>query len=151
MKQLCTILLLSSTTLFSQMTGKVIKVSDGDTVTVLTGDGYTIKCRLAEIDCPEKKQEFGLEAKAFTNQLLNKEVQYETIKKDGYSRYLTKIYYNKRYFSELLVEAGLAWHYKKYSGNKTLSDLETIAKTHKFGIWKSSSPIAPWDYRHKKY
>ena len=38
--------------------GKVVGVSDGDTITVLH-DGIAEKIRLYGIDCPEKRQAFG--------------------------------------------------------------------------------------------
>ena len=42
--------------------GKVVKIADGDTLTLLT-DGHQIKVRLAGIDTPEKGQPFGNKAK----------------------------------------------------------------------------------------
>ena len=43
--------------------GKVIKVADGDTLTLLTDSNKKIKIRLAGIDTPERKQSFGDTAK----------------------------------------------------------------------------------------
>ena len=45
------------------VTGKVIKVADGDTIIILTFDHQQIKVRLHGIDCPEKTQDFGTKAK----------------------------------------------------------------------------------------
>ena len=39
-------------------TGKLVGVSDGDTISVIRG-GQAVKVRLHGIDCPEKKQPFG--------------------------------------------------------------------------------------------
>jgi len=41
------------------VTGKVVSVHDGDTVTVRTDDGQTLKVRLQGIDAPELRQPFG--------------------------------------------------------------------------------------------
>ena len=45
--------------------GKVVGISDGDTIKVLK-DGKQAKVRLAAIDCPEKKQPYGQKANQFT-------------------------------------------------------------------------------------
>ncbi len=44
-------------------TAKVVAITDGDTLKVLTSDKQQVKIRLAEIDCPEKKQPWGQKAK----------------------------------------------------------------------------------------
>jgi micrococcal nuclease len=47
------------------LTGKVIGVKDGDTVEVLDDQNKTTILRLAEVDCPEKKQPYGNAAEIF--------------------------------------------------------------------------------------
>lgn len=41
------------------ITGKVVRVTDGDTITILDADKIQHKVRLAGIDAPEKAQAFG--------------------------------------------------------------------------------------------
>ncbi len=61
--------LLASQALAADFTGRVVGVSDGDTITVLhRGKGERI--RLHGIDCPEKRQAFGKRAKQFTSTLV---------------------------------------------------------------------------------
>ena len=61
--------LLTSQTLAADFTGRVVGVSDGDTITVMhNGKGERI--RLHGIDCPEKRQAFGKRAKQFTSNLV---------------------------------------------------------------------------------
>ena len=62
-KALFTLVLLSSYLLSYELIGKVVKVSDGDTVTILTEDRTQHKIRLNDIDAPEKKQAFGNKSK----------------------------------------------------------------------------------------
>ena len=65
--------------------GKVVKVSDGDTIQVMH-EGKAEKIRLAGIDCPEKKQPFGQAAKKFTSTLVVQKivtVQVETMDRYG--------------------------------------------------------------------
>lgn len=57
-------LVLISYGLFSQtLKGKVIRVADGDTITLLDSSNNQIRIRLYGIDCPEAKQDFGTAAK----------------------------------------------------------------------------------------
>jgi len=48
------------------LNGKVIRIADGDTVTILDADNTQIKVRLYGIDCPESHQDFGTVARKFT-------------------------------------------------------------------------------------
>ena len=53
----------------ADFTGRVVGVSDGDTITVLhNGKGERI--RLHGIDCPEKRQAFGNRAKQATSRVV---------------------------------------------------------------------------------
>jgi endonuclease YncB( thermonuclease family) len=51
------------------------------------------------------------------------------------------------------IEAGMAWHYKKYQGEQSpsdrivYSDAEREARMRKIGLWRDTNPISPWDYR----
>lgn len=47
--------------------GKVVGISDGDTITVLTDQKRQIKVRLYGVDCPETKQAYGTRARQFTS------------------------------------------------------------------------------------
>ena len=51
-----------------QFTGKVVGVSDGDTISVLR-EGKAVKVRLHGVDTPEKAQAFGTQARKFTSDL----------------------------------------------------------------------------------
>ena len=66
--------------------GKVIRVADGDTFTLIHNK-VSHKIRLHGIDCPEKGQEFSQVAKEFTKErTLQKNVKVEVLKKDQYGR-----------------------------------------------------------------
>ncbi len=78
--------LLTSQTLAADFTGKVVGVSDGDTITVMhNGKGERI--RLHGIDCPEKRQAFGKQAKQFTSTLVfGTTVTVQILDRDRYGR-----------------------------------------------------------------
>jgi len=131
-------------------TGKVVGVSDGDTITVMHhGKGERI--RLYGIDCPEKRQAFGKRAKQFTsNMVFGKSVEVSPVTTDRYGRTIAWIYVNRTCLNEELLKAGLAWHYKRYSDEKHLAGIETDAKQRKAGLWSDPNPIPPWNFRHGK-
>lgn len=133
----------------SILAGKVVRVSDGDTITILTEDNNQVKIRLAGIDCPEAHQDFGRKAKHFTSDFcFSKTVRVEVSAKDKYGRYLGIVtLQNGKNLNHELLKAGLAWHYKYFDQSKQLADLELVARTSKIGLWSLPNPIAPWDFR----
>ena len=63
------IALVASQALAADFTGRVVGVSDGDTITVLS-QGKPVRIRLHGIDCPEKRQAFGKRARQATSRLV---------------------------------------------------------------------------------
>jgi endonuclease YncB( thermonuclease family) len=132
-------------------TGKVVGVSDGDTITVLRPEKSQVKIRLHGIDCPERGQAFGKKAKQFTsNMVFGKTVTVKPTDKDRYGRIVAWIYMDGKSLNEALVMAGLAWHYKKYSSDQNLSDAESKARNKRVGLWSDPHSIPPWEYRRLK-
>lgn len=146
------ILIILSSYLFSlELIGKVVKVSDGDTVTILTEDKTQHKIRLNDIDAPEKKQAFGNKAKDnLAKYIAGKTVTVQYQKKDKYKRILGTIFYQNKDINLQQVKDGYAWVYKKYSNNQTYYNAEKLARENKRGLWNDKNPIAPWEFRKKK-
>ncbi|MDX5347642.1 MAG: thermonuclease family protein [Hymenobacteraceae bacterium] len=130
---------------------KVVAVKDGDTIELLRGK-ETIKVRLQGVDAPEKKQAYGEQAKQFTSDLVfGKNVKLIVHNTDRYGRTVgTIILPDGRSLNEELVKNGFAWHYKAYSKDVKLANLEADARRFKRGLWADKNPIAPWDYRKGK-
>ncbi|MBO3099606.1 thermonuclease family protein [Gelidibacter sp. DF109] len=138
---------------FSQsLTGKVVGIMDGDSFKLLTLDSTVVRVRLANIDCPEKKQPFSAKATQFTaDAIFGKMVTINIQKTDRYKRYISNVTYNDSLsLCHELVKNGLAWHYVKYSKDKTLQEMEDKAKAAKVGLWQDSHPTAPWEWRSSK-
>lgn len=148
------ILLLLSLNLWAQTQykAKVIGIKDGDTIVVLDSLNNQTTLRLAEVDCPEKKQAFGTKAKQFTSdEVYLKTITYTVYDTDRYGRTIAQVYYdNNKYLSAEIIKHGLGWHYKKYSNSQHLAKLEIEAKTNKFGLWIDPNPIFPSDFRKLK-
>jgi micrococcal nuclease len=130
-----------------QLTGKVIAVTDGDTLWVRTGD-EAIRIRLAAIDAPEKGQPFSTAATKYLGAMTKgKQCTVREMGKDKYGRTLGIVTTDGKIVNKEMVRAGLAWHYIKYSKSKTLTKLEQEARNKKLGLWKDAKPMAPWEWR----
>lgn len=129
--------------------GKVIGIKDGDTFEILY-DSIPERVRLAEIDCPEKSQAFGKNARQYASDLcFGKTVTVTSDgKRDRYGRVVGTITTREGVnVNEELVKAGLAWHYKQYSKSTTLDGIEQRARDKKLGLWADKDPFAPWEWR----
>lgn len=132
-------------------TGKVVGVSDGDTISVMH-NGKAERTRLSGIDCPEKGQPFGQRAKQFTSELVfGKEVTVTVLDTDRYGRTVGEVkLLDGQVLNQELVKAGLAWWYRQYAPkDATLEHLETEAKSAKRGVWADPHPVPPWEWRHR--
>jgi endonuclease YncB( thermonuclease family) len=136
------------------LTGRVVRVTDGDTIVVLDADKVQHKIRLQGIDAPERRQAFGTKSKEHLSDLVaGKTVAVDYSKYDRYQRVLGKVIVNGEDVNLEQVEAGMAWHYKKYQGEQSpsdrvkYSDAEREARMRKIGLWRDTNPISPWDYR----
>ncbi|AWX44795.1 Micrococcal nuclease [Flagellimonas maritima] len=141
--------LLAPMLVFAQIEGKVVKVKDGDTVVVLDQDKRTHTIRVADIDCPEYAQPYSKVAKKFTSdEIYFKEVMVISKGKDRYGRTIGFIRYGEgKDLSRELLKCGYAWHYKKYSKDKSLADIEVEAKERGLGLWQDTAPVPPWEWR----
>ena len=126
---------------------KVVKISDGDTITVLSGKEQT-KVRLYGIDAPEKKQDYGQKSRQFLASLIaGQVVEVEPKGEDRYKRTLGIIRYKDQDINAQMVLNGYAWAYVKYS--RIYVDQEKLARENKLGLWQSSNPTPPWVWRKR--
>ena len=150
-KTLLALIILSSYLFSLELIGKVVKVSDGDTVTILTSNKTQHKIRLNDIDAPEKKQAFGNKSKDnLAKYIAGRTVTVEYQKKDKYKRILGTIYYNNRDINLQQVKDGYAWVYKQYSNKQNYIKAEREARSSKKGLWRDNNPTEPWEYRKQK-
>jgi endonuclease YncB( thermonuclease family) len=155
---LALILALATLTSFgNELQGKVVTVTDGDTVGVLTNDNILHKIRLSGIDAPEKKQAFGNKSKqALDDEIGGKVVTVEYNKLDKYQRIVGKIMFNGKDINLHQIQRGLAWHYKKYQNEQEVADrsiyadAEYLAQRDKLGLWADKDSMPPWDFRKQK-
>ncbi len=151
------LLALACTANAETITGLVVGVSDGDTITVLDANKVQHKIRLAGIDAPEKKQAFGNRSKESLSALaFDKTVNVETDKQDRYGRQVGKVLVNGQDVNLVQVERGMAWFYRQYQREQSPNDrrlyeaAEDAARADKRGLWRDAEPLPPWEFRHNK-
>ncbi|MCQ4035059.1 thermonuclease family protein [Kaistella montana] len=136
---------------WSQVSGKVVGIKDGDTVVVLLDGNIQKTLRLAEVDCPESSQAFGKNAKQFTSgQIFGKTISFIETDTDRYGRTIAKIYYDNKYLSAEIIKAGYGWWFYQYSNDKSLGELQNLAMNAKLGLWQDPNAISPWEFRKQK-
>lgn len=146
-------LLLSVPALAAQIIeGKVVGISDGDTITVLTDEKRQVKVRLYGVDCPESKQAFGTRARQSTSgHVFGKRVRVEVADTDRYGRTVGIVTTpNGTVLNRELLTEGMAWLYTAYCKAPICKEWrkeELAARRAKVGLWADANPIPPWEYR----
>ena len=152
--------------------GKVVKVADGDTVTIIDNKGFKYRVRLAGIDAPEKGgQPYSEESTKNLKWLVyNKGVTADYTKLDRYGRVVGKVLVDQTGDAFCLlvecsrkldvgleqIKAGLAWHYKRYEKEQSMEDreyytgAERVAKKKHIGLWSDKNPVPPWKWRRDR-
>lgn len=149
---LCAVFLFS-VNLFAQQsfTAKVVGVVDGDTLTVITKDKRQMMFRLAEIDAPEKEQDFGANARQFLLDLVsNQTVTVSGFKKDCLDRFTASVAFNNKDLSLTVVKSGNAWVDSTCQTNEAMIKEESLAKENKMGLWQDPNPVRPGDFLKQK-
>jgi endonuclease YncB( thermonuclease family) len=138
------------------LAGKVVRITDGDTVVVLDSSNTQYKIRLSGIDAPERSQPFGLRSKEALNALVvGQQVQVDWDKRDRYGRIVGKVIAQGRDVNLIQVRSGMAWWYRKYADEQSLVDqglyeeAEAQARKGKVGLWIDQDPMPPWDWRQR--
>ena len=112
---------------------------------LLSGKEQT-KVRLYGIDAPEKKQDYGQKSRQFLASLIaGQMVEVEPKGKDRYKRTLGIIHFKGQDINAQMVLNGYAWAYVKYS--RIYVNQESLARENKRGLWQSSDPTPPWEWR----
>jgi endonuclease YncB( thermonuclease family) len=133
------------------ISGKVVSVADGDTMTILTADKKQIKIRLLGIDAPERGQDFGTVARQQLNNLCyGKTVIVEKNDEDQYGRVLGVVYVDGMNVNEYMVRNGLAWYYRHFVNDPRLDSLELLARKEKVNIWSMKNPVSPYEFRKSR-
>ena len=146
-------IILTGPLLAAELTGKVVGISDGDTLTLLVPDGASfkqVKVRLGEIDTPESRQPYGNRARqALSDLAFGKQARVVVQDTDKYGRTVGRVYVGGTDVNAEMVKQGAAWVYRQYLKDQSLLTIEQQAKTAKRGLWglPETERCPPWDWR----
>src|SRR5262245_47734392 len=115
--------------------GKVVQVSDGDTLTLLV-ERKQVKVRLSEIDAPEMGQAFGKRSKESLGQLCGQHLAVvNTSGKDRYGRVIGRVACGGVDANAEQVRRGMAWVFDRYVTDRSLYALQDQARHARAGLW----------------
>lgn len=161
----------------AELYGKVVGVTDGDTITVLDDMHRKHKIRLADIDAPEtschsnrgndegcveRGQPFGKASKrSLSETVFGRFVTIDVQPGSTYGREIGTVYVvdgdNKIDANYIQVARGMAWHYTHFaSKSQSPGEFARYSVAAKYasetgrGLWGEKAPIAPWDYRQAR-
>lgn len=133
------------------LTGRVVGIADGDTVTLLTPKKEQVRVRLAQIDAPESKQDFGSRSKQeLSGMVYGRDVTVVVETTDRYGRKVGTIMVDGIDANLEQVRRGMAWVYTYYAKDPAYFAAERDARAAKRGLWAHPSPVPPWDFRRRK-
>ena len=142
------------------ITGTVVNVADGDTVTLRAPDGQR-RIRMDSIDAPEEghgadqpgQPDAEASRKHLAELVAGKTLTAQCYEKDQYGREVCAlILEDGRSANRLQVEAGYAWAYTARQGDylrdQAMPDLQRQAKAAGRGLWARPGAVQPWKWRY---
>ncbi|MDX6559090.1 MAG: hypothetical protein QOF72_2139 [Blastocatellia bacterium] len=137
--------------------GRVVRIADGDTLTLLDSSNTQHRIRLEGIDAPESHQAFGTQSKrSLSDMVFGKDVTVVYQKTDQYGRLVGKIMIDGMDVNLAQVRAGMAWHYKEYEREQSVEDRDLYAKAEdearavRRGLWQDADPVEPSAFRKEE-
>lgn len=136
----------------TEVTGRVVGVHDGDTITVYRPDHPEMKIRMAEIDAPELGQPFGQASKQMLSRMVfGTMVRVRVEDVDRYGRHVARVYTETgQDVNRQMIRDGGAWVYRDYNREPALMAVEDEARTAERGLWDASlvrDRVEPWLWR----
>lgn len=142
------------------LTGTVVNVADGDTVTLRAPDGQR-RIRMDSIDAPEEghgadqpgQPDAEGARKHLAGLVAGKTLTAQCYEQDQYGRDVCAlILADGRSANRVQVEAGYAWAYTARKGDylrdKAMPELQRQAKAAGRGLWARPDPVQPWKWRY---
>ena len=133
-----------------EFVGRVVKIQDGDSLTVLVSRKQ-IKVRLTEIDSPERDQPFYTRSRQSLGDMCGeKNARVIEQGEDRYGRTLGRVYCAGVDVNAEQVRRGMAWVFDRYVTDMSLHSVQDEARIARRGLWADAGPIPPWEWRQAK-
>jgi endonuclease YncB( thermonuclease family) len=136
------------------LTGLVVGVTDGDTLTLLDDSKQQHQIRLAGIDAPESGQPFGNRAKQSLAALaFARRAEVNRPKTDRCGRRVCKVTVGGVDVGLERIRRGMAWHFTRHEKEQSAEDRATYAAAEiearqaGRGLWRDRMPVPPWEWR----
>lgn len=144
-------LLLAGTSYGRELQGRVVGVSDGDTLTLLVGS-ERMRVRLSDIDAPERGQPYGRRARQSLAELCHDQTAtLLAAGKDRWGRTLGVVSCAGVVANREQVRRGLAWVYSRYArADSPLHAVQGEARREGRGLWRAPDPLPPWEWRSRR-
>ncbi|MBQ8829729.1 MAG: thermonuclease family protein [Burkholderiaceae bacterium] len=142
----------------AQFEARVLRVSDGDTITVIDSQNQRAKVRFLGIDAPEFKQSYGkasLESLRRQIYSAGNKVTVVYDRRDGFGRIVGKVLADDKDLNLEQIRRGMAWAFKRYFRDVAPSDrqkyieAEEMARKEGKGLWSQNNPMPPWEWRRE--
>lgn len=132
---------------------RVVRVSDGDSITVLQGT-VQHRIRLADIDAPERGQPWGRQAQRMLAALVaGADVEIIPTDTDRWGRIVARVRTgNGTDVSRAMVQQGGAWAFRRYLTDQSKLELEAEARAARRGLWAlpETERVPPWEWRDRQ-
>lgn len=139
------------------ISGRVVYIADGDTLTVLDSANQQHIIRLAEIDAPEighgrnkPGQPFGQNSRqSLAEMCFDNSATVEVMDADRYGRTVGRVNCAGKDANLEQVRRGMAWAYQRYNRRPEIVRAENEARAARLGLWADSNSTPPWEWRRK--
>ncbi len=139
---------------WAELSGKVVGVADGNTITILDANKQLHKIRLAGIAAPKRGQPFGFRSKeTLAKWVYDREVFVEASKTDRDGNLLGQVFVDGHDAGLEQVRAGLAWWDRAYANEQTADERELYelaekeARKRRLRLWRDADPVPPWEWQ----
>ena len=135
------------------LVGRVVRIADGDTITMLLADNRQVRIRLAEIDAPENSQPYGAASKQILSSMVfGKTISANVTNIDRYGRSVARLNSDGVDVNAEMVRRGAAWAYTRYQSDGRFAIWEREARAARRGIWglQRDQIEPPWEWRAQK-
>ena len=132
------------------ITGKVVGVTDSDTIIVVDGAKVRRAVCFRGVDAPELPQPFGAEARLrLLRALFGQTVTVRVLDRDEHARIVGDVYFGDRWMNLEMLADGYGWWVDQCNPPPELRQAQDAARAARCGLWRHASPVPPWAYRER--